>query len=35
VGLDKGLQGLILPPVLAEIGVEAVEDGVPIPGPAL
>jgi hypothetical protein len=35
VSLDKGLQGLVLPTVPAVIGVEAVEDGVPLPGPAL
>jgi hypothetical protein len=35
VGLDKGLQVLVLPPVPAVIGVEAVEDGVPLSGPAL
>jgi hypothetical protein len=34
-GLDKGLQGLVLPPVPAVIGIEAVEDGVPLPGLAL
>jgi hypothetical protein len=34
-GLDKGLQGLLLPPVPVEVGVKAVEDGVPLPGPEL
>jgi hypothetical protein len=34
-GLDKGLQGLVLPPVPAKIGVEAAEGDEPIPGPAI
>jgi hypothetical protein len=34
-GLDEGVKGVVLPPVLAEIGVEAVEGVVSLPGPAL
>jgi hypothetical protein len=34
-GLDKGLQGFILSPVPAGIGIKAVEDGIPLPSPAL
>jgi hypothetical protein len=33
--LDKVLQGFVLPPVPAELGVEAVEGDIPLPGPAL
>jgi hypothetical protein len=34
-GLDEGVDGVVLPPVLAEIGVEAVKGVIYLPGPAL
>jgi hypothetical protein len=34
-GLGEGVEGIVLPSVLAEIGVEAVEGVVSLPGPAL
>jgi hypothetical protein len=34
-GLDEGVQGLVLPPVLVKVGVQVVEGIVSLPGPAL
>jgi hypothetical protein len=34
-GLDEGVEGIVLPPVPAELGVHPVESVVPLPGPTL
>jgi hypothetical protein len=33
-GLDEGVEGVVLPPVPVEVGVQAVEGVIPLPGPA-
>jgi hypothetical protein len=34
-GLDEGVEGVVLPPVPVELGVQAVESAVPLSGPTL
>jgi hypothetical protein len=34
-GLDEGVEGFVLPRVPVELGIQAVEGVVPLPGPTL